>query len=394
MREAIAAKVQSAFERIACATPRQWLYLFEDGGVVFSESSNRFAGLGASGVAAYLALDGGASLADLRHSFCGDLANAAASTNLEAIFALTRGIFPRDESDSEIWPEPDLSGNISKSPSSSRVHLHGISMQVDFPAGIGGELCRDCFRGSQACAEPVRWRIAAQQKNACWVIFLNGQELFSLADERQMGLGMLHAARSLVYTEGQYDVGFHAGMVAGDDFSLMLCAPREAGKSTLAAYLVAQGYDLIADEPALLDLASGAVAPLRLPISLKEGSWTVLEEQWPQLASAPVHLRSDGRRIRLLHPGNISWRQRQATQIVFPRYKPDVAPEFEFLSPLQTLQLLHEGGMLLAKSFSRERFESLLEWLVRIPGYRMQYASLEEAQLMLEKSSDATGNSR
>jgi hypothetical protein len=260
-------------------------------------------------------------------------------------------------------------------------------VQVEFPPGTGGELCRDCFRSCESSQERARWKIAAQQKDAGWAICINSREFFSLADERQLGLGMLHAARSLVYAEGRYDVAFHAGMVAGKDDSLMLCAPREAGKSTLAAYLVAQGFDFVADEPALLDLASGTVAPLRLPISLKEGSWTVLQERWPQLASAPVHVRSDGARIRFLHAKNPHSRPRQVTQIVFPSYRPHAAPELELLSLLRTLQLLHKGGMLLAKGFSRERFESFLEWLVRIPGYRMQYASLEEAQLMLEKSS-------
>ena len=387
MREPIAAKAQSAFERVACAVPRQWLYLFEEGGVVFSETANRFAALDASGVAAYLALDAGASLADLHRSICGDLPDAAASTNLEAILALTRGIFPKDESESESWPEPVLSENVSRSPYSNRIDLHGIPVQVDFPAGPGGELCRDCFRGCRTSDQLVHWKISTEQKDAGCAICINGQEFFSLAEESQLGLGMLHAARSLIYAQGQYDVAFHAGMVAGDDFGLLLCAPREAGKSTLAAYLVAQGFDFVADEPALLDLTSGTAAPLRLPISLKEGSWTTLQEHWPQLASALTHVRSDGTRIRHLHPGNVSSRQRRVTQIVFPRYQPHALPELELLSPLKKLQMLHEGGLLLAKSFSRERFESFLEWLVRVPGYRMQYASLEEAQRMLEESS-------
>ena len=226
------------------------------------------------------------------------------------------------------------------------------------------------------------------QKGAGWSICVNDRELFSFADERQLGLGMLHAARSLVYAEGGYDVAFHAGMVAKNDFGMMLCAPREAGKSTLAAYLTAQKFDFVADEPALLDLSSGTVAPLRLPISLKEGSWAALQHQWPELATALVHVRSDGTRIRLAHPENPPSQPRRVTQIVFPRYKPDVAPELELLSPLQTLQLLHDGGMLLAKSFSREQFELLLEWLMGIQGYRMQYASLEEARRMLEQSSN------
>jgi hypothetical protein len=358
-----------------CAIPRQWLYLFDDGGVVFSEISNRFAGLDAAGVAAYLALDGGA-----------DIGSGPAGSDLEAIFALTQGIFPVCESSFETWPDPILSPGHLTPQSSVCLDLLGIPVTIDIPEGPGGELCRDCFRSCEASAMPARWRISAQQKGYGWSICMNGREFYSLTDEGQLGLGMLHAARSLVYAEGRYDVAFHAGVVARDDYGLMLCAPREAGKSTLAAYLVARGYDFVADEPALFDLSSGTMAPLRLPISLKEGSWTALQDEWPRLVSAPVHLRSDGTRIHLAHPDDPPSRPRRVTQLVFPRYRPQAAPELELLSPFQMLQSLHEGGMLLAKSFSREQFESLLEWLVRIPGCRMHYSSLEEAQRLLENS--------
>lgn len=386
VREAITPSPQSGFERVACGVPRQWLYLFDDGGIVFSETCNRFAGLDASGVAAYLALDCGADRADWCPSINKNHAEVAARSDLAAIEALTHGIFPEDESDYEHWPGPAPIHDNSTRELFARFNLHGIPVQVDFPPGTGGELCRDCFRGFEATDEPVRWVISASQKGNVWGICINGEEFFSPSEEHQLGLGMLHAARSLVYAEGRYDVAFHAGMVAGDDSGLMLCAPREAGKSTLAAYLVARGYDYVADEPTLLDLPSGTAMPLPLPISLKEGSWTELQEHWPQMASAPTHLRSDGTPIRLAHPANSSSRSRRVTHIVFPRYLPQAEQEWELLSPLQTLQSLHEGGMLLAKGFSRERFEMLLEWLARTPGYRMQYALLEEARGMLENS--------
>jgi hypothetical protein len=194
---------------------------------------------------------------------------------------------------------------------------------------------------------------------------------------------MLHAARSLLYAESRYDVAFHAGMVASDRCGLMLCAPREAGKSTLAAHLAAHGFDLVADEPALLDLETATVAPVCLPISLKETSWQFLREDWPRLDAAPIHLRSDGMKIRLAHPENWSPQPRPVTQIVFPSYGPSAVPKVDSLSLLGTLRLLNEGGMLLAKRFSREQFESLLEWLGRTAACRMQYASLQQARRML-----------
>jgi hypothetical protein len=385
--EEVASNIQSTSERIRCAAPRQWLYLFEDAGVVFSEARNRFAGLDAAGVAAYLAFEAGAAPADLQSIRSGHLPDVAAGEFeagwLDMILALTQGGFPGEESSSETWPDPDSNPGIASPERSANIQLHGIPLRLDYPAGPGEELCRDCFRNCTASDLPVRWTLSSRPKCHGWAICINGREIFSLQHERQMGLGMLHAARSLLYAEGRYDVALHAGMIARDDCGLMLCAPREAGKSTLAAYLVAQGFDLIADEPALLDLETGTVAPLCLPISLKEGSWQVLREGWPQLDAAPIHVRSDGTRIRLTHPESWPSRPPRVTQIVFPRYAPTAAPEMEPLSRLHTLRLLNEGGILLAKRFSRDQFESLLEWLGRTAAYRMQYASLQDARLML-----------
>jgi hypothetical protein len=57
----------------------------------------------------------------------------------------------------------------------------------------------------------------------------------------------------------------------------------------------------------------------------------------------------------------------------------------ESLSPLHTLRLLNEGGMLLAKQFARANFEALLQSLWQTPAHRLQYASLEEAHRMLQE---------
>jgi hypothetical protein len=373
------------FERIAGSCPRQWLYLLGDEGVVYSEARNRFAGLDASGVSAYLAFDAGAQVEDLRLIRDAHEPDAA-SGGLEAIHALTRGIFPDGEGADESlegWPDPSastLSGT-------AKIEIHGIPISLAYPTGQLEELCRDCFQNCAASDEPARWRLSVQATGNGWAIYVNDRKLFSLQHERQLGLGLMHAARLLLYAESKYDVAFHAAMVAYGDCGVMLCAPRECGKSTLAAYLITQGADLIADEPSLLDLDTWSVSPLRMPISLKEGSWPVLGQHWPQLACAPVHLRSDGVKIRMAHPSGqrCSSQSRRLTQIVFPRYAPLSSAEAESLSPLHTLRLLSEGGMLLAKQFTRENFEALVQSVWRTPACRLQYSSLEEAHRMLHE---------
>jgi hypothetical protein len=369
------------FECIASSCPRQWLYLFGDEGVVYSEARNRFAGLDAAGVSAYQAFDAGAQIEDLRL-----IRNAhepdAAFGGLEAIHALAQGIFPDDEptDDSfEVWPDPSTHSGTTK------IEIHGISISLTYPTGPLEELCRDCFQNCAVSDKPARWRLSAQPTANGWAIYANDRKLFSLQHEQQLGLGLMHAARALLYAKGEYDVALHAATVAYGNCGIMLCAPRECGKSTLAAYLVARGGEFLADEPSLLHLDTWSVSPLHMPISLKEGSWPILRQHWPQLASTPVHMRSDGVKIRMAHPSRCSSRSRRLTHIVFPRYTPSSSAEVESLSPLNTLRLLNEGGMLLAKQFARANFDALLQSVWQTPAYRLQYASLEEAHRMLHE---------
>ena len=360
--------------------------------MVYSESQNRFAGLDAAGIAAYRAFDAGVKVEDLR-LISDRHGQETSSEGLEAIHALAQGIFPDESVDeqAETWSDPDPS--ISRPKDSTNIEIHGIPISLAYPEGPWEELCHDIFRNCVRSDKPALWHLSAQPTGNGWAIYINDRKFFSLQHEQQIGLGFMHAARSLLYGEGRYDVAFHAAMVAIGDCGVMLCAPREWGKSTLASYLVAQGFEFLADEPALLHLDTWSVSALHLPISLKQGSWPTLRQWWPQLDDAPIHLRSEGTKIRMVHPSQGSGisQSRRLTHIVFPQYAPLSSAKVEFLSLLPTLRLLNESGMLLAKQFTRENFEDLLRSVRRTSAYKLQYASLAEAHRMLDEIGCSAG---
>jgi hypothetical protein len=355
------------------------LYLIADEGVVYSETQNRFAGLNAAGVSAYQAFDSGVATEDLRGVSDQRDSSAVSDDGLEAVFALSRGTFPTQDNRQE-WQQLEYRAR-------ANIEINGIPVLLEYPTGPLEELCRDYFRNCLPGKQPARYHLCVQRKGDSWAIYGNGCELLSSLRDEQLGLGLLHAARSLMYFNAEYDVAFHAAIVADGDRGVMLCAPREFGKSTLAAYLVAQGFDLVTDEPALLHLDACTVSSLLLPVSLKEGSWAVLRQEWPQLASAPTHVRSDGVKIRLLHPPRTSpsASSRHLTHIVFPEYGLAYTGSTERLSPLGTLSLLNEGGMILPKDGTRDKFEKFLRLVCSIPAYIVQYDSLVDAERMILK---------
>jgi hypothetical protein len=380
----------SCFTRHSTTQPDQWLYLLGDGGVIYSENKNRFAGLDARGISAYLAFEAGASFEELKRA-SGDNPDGG----LNAIHALAQGIFPAEE-EAEHWPSPEsieFADQLGPPVTSRRetVEIAGLAVSIDYPAGTLEAICRDYFRNCPATTRSPRCRLSAERDGNDWVIRVNGHEFLWLKGEDQLGLGLMHASRALLYAESDYDLAFHAAAVADPDGAILLCGPRESGKSTLAAYLTAGGFHLLTDEPALLHLDSSAVSDLCLPISLKEGSWTALRDELPQFWCGPVHVRSDGTRIRLAHArgGNHSPRTWPLVQIVFPEYSQSDEVGAERLSPLQTLFLLNESGLLPARNLGRKRFEQFLGLLGRATAHRIRYRSLDEAWQVLRSLASA-----
>lgn len=368
---------EDSFERISCAQPRQWLYLFgNEGGIVYSEIHNRFAGLDAAGVATYLAFDAGLPFQPPQQ------ADHVQHQVIESIHALAGGIFPATEPQ-QPWPEFDPHAGSNQR--GETLLLANIPVSIQFPAGPFENLSRAPFRGCKPTSDPPRCHLSAARTDTGWAIFVNGQLWMPLEREEQLGLGLLHAARAMLYQLGSYDIAFHAAMVARQNLGILLCAPRESGKSTLAAYLAAAGFHFLADEPALLQIDALSIHPLPLPISLKAGSWTPLAQACPHLAAELIHTRSDGTPIRLVLPPEeyISAHPQRLTHIVFPEYSASATAQLEPLSPLRTLTLLHAGGMLFAQGSTRKTFEAFLRAICRTPAFRLLFSSLEEAARLL-----------
>ena len=77
----------------------------------------------------------------------------------------------------------------------------------------------------------------------------------------------------------------HAAVAARHGRAILMPAAQEAGKTTLVAALVADGFDYLTDEAAALDPESGMVEAFPKWLSLKSGSWHL----FPHLRPDPPH---------------------------------------------------------------------------------------------------------
>ncbi len=132
-------------------------------------------------------------------------------------------------------------------------------------------------------------------------------------------------------TQVHHYLVFHAAVVANGERALVMPGPPGSGKSTLCAALVTQGWRLLSDEMALLDLESGLIHGLARPVSLKNESIPALQALAPDaFVSAPCHDTLKGTVAHLRPPIDSVERVRTPVRpgwIVFPRFVPQATTE-------------------------------------------------------------------
>ncbi len=165
-----------------------------------------------------------------------------------------------------------------------------------------------------------------------------------------------------------------AGLVTPNASGLLLVAPGGSGKTTLAAALNAEGLPLLHDDvvPVTLD---GKLLGLGLPITLKAGSWPVLECLRPDLSETPIRQRL-GQPVRLLPPRGLPvMRPIPLGVLVFPRYQPDTPAHVERLTPEAALQGLIEAEAVI-RQITQGKLERLARWIESAPAWSLSYPDL------------------
>lgn len=103
-------------------------------------------------------------------------------------------------------------------------------------------------------------------------------------------------------------VMLHAAQLERNGRSLLLLGDAGAGKSTLATALERAGFDLLSDDIVLLS-HNGKVAALPFPVTLKEGSWSLLDHRRDEIEGASEYLRPDALSVRYVGlRGDAGWK--------------------------------------------------------------------------------------
>jgi len=241
--------------------------------------------------------------------------------------------------------------------------------------------CKECE------AEKVTLNIDIKEQNSRWSVSLNGKVIRDELEATQVLPRVQDYIRISYYRSTDYLISLHSGALYFNKIPLIMPASSGSGKSTLSTYLMHQkGFEFLTDEVVMIDKSSH-IWPIPLAITIKEGSWSVLESYGISLKDLPVHKRFDGQSLHFLPPVNIATQSRSLKEgyLIFPKYSEGADTELKPLTTLEALNIITTSGYEVFDSYDEKTIELWVKTLENLHKYTITYSSLEDAKEHIER---------
>jgi len=236
------------------------------------------------------------------------------------------------------------------------------------------------FRHCDGPAEPaVIYRISRPKPNL-WLTERSGQVIRQDIQTLDVLEGLMHDLVAQLITHTRRSVVLHAAGVEQNGRTALLVADSGAGKSSLAGWLVAQGWNYLSDEILAWDTGTGQVSGLARPLVLKRGA-TALWQGWLSAAGTLEQAAPFGNDTlwldpELIHPGAIC-QSAALGWLLFPRYSPGAAFQASRLSQAQAVFGLMQH-LVNGPNLPGEGFESAARLATACPAFQVEYGEFSE----------------
>jgi len=224
-------------------------------------------------------------------------------------------------------------------------------------------------------------------KKDYWVIHFNNTEVCEPTHISKIMLVLQDIMLIALYQSKKHLISIHAATLEYHKNVFLFPAISGSGKTTLAAALMKSNFTLYSDELAIIDL-KGNILPLPFPLSIKEGSWKILKDSYPILSKTDYHIRFDNQKVKYLPPEHKAASFNKPTHIIFPKYTKNVATKLTTLSVCEAMYQIKEAGYELNEPLNIENFEKILDYLMLLPAYQLEYSSLDEAITLIKSFSN------
>lgn len=221
-------------------------------------------------------------------------------------------------------------------------------------------------------------------ENQSTTLYVNGIRIEIFESISTIVPAIISRIQVLTYQSQSYLFSFHGGAVSYNDCCIILPGISGAGKSTLTAKLCANHAQLYSDEMVVIGPDS-KIKTIPLPIAVKSGSWDVLINEYPELATAQVFDREDGKKIKYI------WPKAYASNAVFEDKVVVINPEFndinkdsqrfeeEPISMISALQTMTKSGHQVGTELDIQAVSTLLNLLKSSSCFRVRFGEAETA---------------
>jgi hypothetical protein len=171
----------------------------------------------------------------------------------------------------------------------------------------------------------------------------------------------------------------HASAVRKGDKVLLLCSASGSGKSTMAALLMGNGFELFSDDFVAAD--HSYVYPFPAALCLKNDSLEIISPEGFTLNTDP----SSGWSFVAAESGEISPNPIVADKMVFIHYINGQQTILEHVNVLEALRLFHPESWV---GDDRHRAEKFLEWFADMKFYKLTYSNNDQGIEVLKNLLD------
>ena len=178
----------------------------------------------------------------------------------------------------------------------------------------------------------------------------------------------------------------HAATLTGRKGTLLVLGDPGEGKSTLSAALDAAGFTLLGDDLVHIEL-DGRVRALPFPLTLKDGSWSLVESFRPDLAAAPVFERPDGKIVRYLpFTKPASDHALPVRCVIMLNRKEGDTVDLEELRAVDMLPSLIGSMWSNDRTLSPSGFRAIVACIEGAQFFRVSFSTLDDAVSLVEKA--------
>jgi hypothetical protein len=210
---------------------------------------------------------------------------------------------------------------------------------------------------------------------------IEGYRIIGRCPTRRGLAPLIHGLLGLISIRAYpYLFAIHGSGLARPDGALILAGRSGSGKTTMAAALMAAGWDYMSDDTILLAPGTLEAIPVPYSLSIKQGSWSLLRSKFPALRDNCVHVRSDDKLVRYLRPTHqICPAGRAVRWVGFPHRSANGSSSIRSLDCTEGIYRLLEHCCAVPKPLKCSDVRDLMQWSTHLHFFEFAVKDLDEA---------------